>query len=182
MSKRQNNSAMEQKMISQDNKSGLRNPWFLGMLVAIIVVLGVNGAFIWFAMHNRSSLVDREYSTRDRKSDAAVLGDLQSHEALAWKITIKQPRDITMNSPAAFEISVADRGGEPVSGALEGGAYRPSDAGKDFATAFKEVSPGNYQGYISFPLKGYWELRIRIKRGGDVFEANTGRFSVATPH
>ena len=169
-------------MISQDNKSGLRNPWFLGMLAAIIVVLGVNGAFIWFAMHNRSSLVDREYSTRDRKSDAAELGDLQSHKALAWKITIKQPRDITMNSPAAFEISVADRGGEPVSGALEVGAYRPSDAGKDFATAFKEVSPGNYQGYISFPLKGYWELRIRIKRGGDVFEANTGRFSVATPH
>ena len=169
-------------MISQGNKSGLHNPWFLGMLVAIIVVLGVNGAFIWFAMHNRSSLVDREYSTRDRKSDAAVLGDLQSHKALAWKITIKQPKDITMNSPAAYEISVADRGGEPVSGALEVGAYRPSDAGKDFATAFKEVSPGNYQGYISFPLKGYWELRIRIKREEDVFEANTGRFSVATPH
>ena len=169
-------------MISQDNKSGLRNPWFLGMLVAIIVVLGVNGVFIWFAMHNRSSLVDREYSTRNRKSDAAVLGDLQSHKALAWKITIKQPRDITMNLPAAFEISVADRGGEPVSGALEVGAYRPSDAGKDFATAFKEVTPGNYQGYISFPLKGYWELRIRIKREEDVFEANTGRFSVATPH
>ena len=48
-----------------------------------MVVLGVNGAFIWLAMHNRSSLVDREYSTRDRKSDAAVLGDLQSHKALA---------------------------------------------------------------------------------------------------
>ena len=169
-------------MISQGNKSGLHNPWFLGMLVAIIVVLGVNGAFIWFAMHNRSSLVDREYSTRDRKSDAAVLGDLQSHKALAWKITIKQPRDITMNSPAAYEISVADRGGEPVSGALEVGAYRPSDAGKDFATAFKEVSPGNYQGYISFPLKGYWELRIRIKRGEDVFEVNADRFSVAMPN
>lgn len=169
-------------MISQDNKSGLRNPWFLGMLMAIIVVLGVNGAFIWFAMHNRSSLVDREYSTRNRKSDAAVLGDLQSHKALAWKITIKQPKDITMNSPAAFEISVADRGDKPVSGALEVEAYRPSDAGKDFATAFKEVSPGNYQGYISFPLKGYWELRIRIKREEDVFEVNTGRFSVAMPH
>ncbi|MDO8812247.1 MAG: FixH family protein [Gallionella sp.] len=169
-------------MISQNNKSSLRNPWFLGMLVAIIVVLSVNGIFIWFAMHNRSSLVDREYSTRDRKSDAAVLGDLQSHKALAWKITIKQPKDITMNSPAAYEISVADRGGEPVSGVLEVGAYRPSDAGKDFTTAFKEVSPGNYQGYISFPLKGYWELRIRIKREEDMFEVNTGRFSVATPH
>lgn len=169
-------------MISQDNKRGLRNPWFLGMLGAIIVVLGVNGAFIWLAMHNRSSLVDREYSTRDRKSDAAVLGDLQSRKALAWKITIKQPKDIAMNSPAAYEISVADREGEPVSGAMEVEAYRPSDAGKDFPAAFKEVSPGNYQGYISFPLKGYWELRIRIKRGENVFEVNTGRFSVAMPH
>ena len=166
-------------MISQDNKSGLRNPWFLGMLAAIIVVLGVNGTFIWFAMHQRSSLVDREYSTRDRKSDAAVLGDLRSHKALAWRVTIKQPRGITMNSPATYEISVADREGEPVSGAMEVEAYRPSDAGKDFATAFKEVLPGNYQGYISFPLKGYWELRIRIKRGEDVFEVNTDRFPVA---
>lgn len=169
-------------MISQDNKSGLRNPWFLGMLAAIIVVLGVNGTFIWFAMHQRSSLVDREYSTRDRKSDAAVLGDLRSHKALAWRITIKQPRGITMNSPATYEISVADREGEPVSGAMEVEAYRPSDAGKDFATAFREVLPGNYQGYISFPLKGYWELRIRIKRGADVFEVNTDRFSVAMPN
>ncbi|OGS93031.1 MAG: hypothetical protein A2X75_02210 [Gallionellales bacterium GWE2_58_10] len=167
------------KMISQDNKSGLRNPWFLGMLAAIIVVLGVNGAFIWLAMHKRSSLVDREYSTRDRKSDAAVLGDLRSHKALAWRVTIKQPRGITMNSPATYEISVADREGEPVSGAMEVEAYRPSDAGKDFATAFKEVLPGNYQGYINFPLKGYWELRIRIKRGEDVFEVNTDRFPVA---
>lgn len=168
-------------MISQDNKSGLRNPWFLGMLVAIIVVLGVNGVFIWFAMHNRSSLVDREYSTRDRKSDAAVLNDLQAHKALAWKITIRQPDVITINSPASYEISVADREGEPVSGAMDVEAYRPSDAGRDFATAFKEVSPGNYQGYISFPLKGYWELRIRIKRGEDLFEINSDRFSVALP-
>ena len=169
-------------MISQNNKSSLRNPWFLGMLVAIMVVLGVNGAFIWLAMHNRSSLVDREYSTRDRKSDAAVLGDLQSHKALAWQITIKQPNGITMNSPVTYQISAVDREGEPVSGAMEVAAYRPSDAGKDFTTAFKEVSPGNYQGYISFPLKGYWELRIRIKRGEDLFEVNADRFSVAMPN
>ena len=169
-------------MISQDNKSGLRNPWFLGMLVAIVVVLGVNGAFIWLATHQRSSLVDREYSTRDRKSDAAVLGDLRSHKALAWRITIRQPKGIMMNSPATYEISVADREGEPVSGTMEVEAYRPSDAEKDFTTAFREVSLGNYQGYISFPLKGYWELRIRIKRGEDVFEVNTDRFSVAMPN
>ncbi len=169
-------------MISQDNKSGLRNPWFLGLLVTIVAVLGVNGVFVWLAMHERSSLVDREYSTRNRKSDAAVLGDLQAHKALAWRITIRQPVGITLNSPAAYEISVADRDGKPVSGTMEVEAYRPSDAGRDFTTAFSEVSSGSYQGYISFPLKGYWELRIRVQRGEDVFEVNTDRFSVEMPN
>ncbi len=167
-------------MISQHNKKGIRNPWLLGMAVLIILVLGVNGTFIWYATHNRSTLVDRDYSTKDRKSNAAVVNDLQEQKALAWKATIKQPKSVVMGSPAEYEISVVDRGGMPVSGTLEVEAYRASDESKDFTTAFREVSPGSYQGYISFPLKGYWELRIRVKRGEDVFEADTDKFMVAT--
>lgn|SRR5574340_223622 len=166
-------------MISQDSKKGLRNPWFLGMMGLIAVVLGVNGTFIWLAMQNRPALVDREYSTKDRKSDTAALNDLEVHRALAWKTTIKQPKSIVMNSPTAYEIGVADRAGAPVSGMMEVEAYRASDAGKDFTTVFKETSQGNYQGYINFPLKGYWELRIRIKRGKEIFEVNTDRFMVS---
>lgn len=166
-------------MISQDSKKGLRNPWFLGMMGLIVVVLGVNSTFIWLAMKNRPALVDREYSTKDRKSDTAALNDLQAHRILAWKTIIKQPKVIVMNSPTAYEISVADRAGMPVSGTMEVLAYRASDARKDLTTAFKEISPGTYQGYINFPLKGYWELRIRSKRGEEIFEVNTDRFTVA---
>jgi hypothetical protein len=166
-------------MISQHSKKGLRNPWLLGMIGLIILVLGVNGAFIWFAMHNRSTLVDRDYSTKDRKTNAAVVSDLQEQKALAWKTTIKQPMAIAMNLPMTYEIGVVDRTNAPVSGTMEVEAYRASDAGKDFTTVFRETSPGNYQGYIKFPLKGYWELRIRIKRGEEIFEVNTGRFMVA---
>jgi nitrogen fixation protein FixH len=167
-------------MISQDSKKGMRNPWFLGMIGLIAVVLGVNGTFIWLAMQNHPALVDREYSTKDRKSDTAALNDLEAHRALAWQTTIKQPKSIVMNSLMAYEIGVADRAGLPVSGTMEVEAYRASDAGRDFTTAFRETSPGNYQGYIDFPLKGYWELRIRIKRGEEMFEVNTERFMVAT--
>jgi len=166
-------------MISQDNKKGLRNPWFLGMMGLIVVVLGVNGTFIWLAMKNRPALVDREYSTKDRKSDTAVLNDLQAHRTLAWQTTVKQPKAIVMNAPMAYEIGVADRAGLPISGTMEVQAYRASDASKDFTTDFRQTSPGNYQGYINFPLKGYWELRIRIKRGEDVFAVDTGKFTVA---
>ena len=166
-------------MISQHNKKGLRNPWLLGMVVLIILVLGVNGAFIWFATHNRSTLVGKDYSTKDRKSNAAVVNDLQQQKALAWKTTIKQPKPVVMGLPAGYEISVADREGAPVSGMLEVEAYRASDESRDFTTAFREVSPGSYQGYINFPLKGYWELRIRVERGKDIFEVGTDRFMVA---
>lgn len=166
-------------MISQENKNGLRNPWLLGMIGAIALVLGVNSIFIWFATHNRSTLVDRDYSTRDRKNNTAVVSDLQEQKALAWKATIKQPKPIVMGSPAGYEVSVVDREGVPVDGTMEVEAYRASDESKDFSTAFREVSPGNYQGYISFPLKGYWELRVRVKRGKDIFEAGTGKFMVA---
>lgn len=166
-------------MISQDNKKGLRNPWFFGVMGLMAVVLGVNGTFIWLAMQNRPALVDREYSTKDRKSDSAALNDLQAHRTLAWKTVIKQPKAIAMNSPAAYEIGVADRTGAPVSGTMEVLAYRASDASKDFSTVFRETSPGNYMGYINFPLKGYWELRIRIKRGEELFEVNADRFMVA---
>ena len=167
-------------MISQHSKKGLRNPWFLGMIGLIILVLVVNGTFIWLASHNRSSLVDRDYSTKDRESNAAMESALLGQKALAWKTTIKQPKPIVMGTPAGYEIGVVDREGVPVSGTLEVESYRASDANKDFTTVFREASPGNYQGYISFPLKGYWELRIRVKRGKDIFEVGTDRFMVAT--
>jgi nitrogen fixation protein FixH len=167
-----------EKLISQDNKNGLRNPWLLGMLALMAVVVGVNGAFIWLAMKNRPALVDREYNARSLKSDSAALNNLEKHRALAWQTSIKQPKTITTGSPAAYEIGVTDRAGAPVSGTMEVLAYRASDAARDFTTAFTESSPGNYQGYISFPLEGYWELRIRVKRGTEVFEVNTDRFAV----
>ena len=169
-------------MISQENKKGLRNPWLLGMIGLIVIVLGVNGAFIWFATHNRSTLVDRDYNTRDRKSNAAVVSELQGQKALAWKATVKPPKTMVMGSPASYEISVVDREGLPVDGMIEVTAYRASDESKDFSTSFSEVSPGNYQGFISFPLKGYWELRIRVKRGEDIFEVGTDKFMVEANH
>jgi hypothetical protein len=135
--------------------------------------------FMWFASHNRSTLVDRDYSTKDRKSNVAVLSGLQEQKTLAWKTTLKQPKSVVAGSPAGYEISVMDRDGAPVNGTMEVEAYRAADEGKDFVTTFREVLPGNYQGYITFPLKGFWELRIRIKRGTDTFEVGTDRFKVA---
>lgn len=166
-------------MISQNNKSGLRNPWVWGMLALIVVVLAVNATFIWFATKGtRSTLVERDYKTHDRKSNEEELKELSTKRALSWQTDIKRPKSVTMGIPAAYEIDIKDRAGKPVSGSMDVDAYRPSDAGKDFTTAFKEVAPGRYQGYINFPLKGYWELHIRVQRGDEKFGVATDKFMV----
>lgn len=167
-------------MISQSNKAGLRNPWLLGMLGLIVLVLGVNITFIWYSANgSRSTLVEQDYKTKDRKANDELLRELREQQSLAWQTTIKKPKELVVGTPTAYEISVADRDGRPVSGAMAVEAYRASDSSKDFTTEFKEVSPGNYQGFISFPLKGYWELRIHVKRGEDDFGVGTERFMVA---
>lgn len=165
-------------MLSQNNKKSWRNPWFIGMMGVVVTALLVNSVLIWYALHGRSTLVDHEYSTKDRKSDTETIDDIQAQNALAWKITVKLPKMVVLATPASYEINVVDRLGAPVNGEMEVVAYRPSDADKDFAVPFREVSSGKYQGYISFPLKGYWELRIRVKRGQDVFETESNRFLV----
>jgi len=165
-------------MLSQNNKKSWRNPWFIGMMGVVVMALLVNSVLIWYALHGRSTLVDHEYSTKDRKSDTETIDDIQAQNALAWKITVKLPKMVLLATPASYEINVVDRLGAPVNGEMEVVAYRPSDADKDFAVPFREVSSGKYQGYISFPLKGFWELRIRVKRGQDVFETESNRFLV----
>jgi hypothetical protein len=167
-------------MISQSNKSGLRNPWVWAMLTLILVVLTVNSTFIWFTQkEGRSTLVDRDYKSKDRKSAEELVSELKMQQALAWQTEIRKPESIVMGTPASYEIYVKDHEGKPVSGVMEVQAYRASDANKDFITVFKEVAPGRYQGYINFTLKGYWELHVFIRRGEERFGVNTKRFMVA---
>lgn len=168
-------------MISQGNKKSWRNPWFIGIVGVVVAALLVNSMLFWYAYHDKSTLVDHEYSTKDRKSDTETIDDIQAHNALAWKTTIKSPKVVTLAVPAVYEIDVEDKQGAPVSGEMAVVAYRPSNAEKDFVNSFKEVSAGRYQGYITFPLKGFWELRIRVQRGKEVFETESGKLSVMQP-
>jgi nitrogen fixation protein FixH len=168
-------------MISQENKSGLRNPWLLSIILLIILVLGVNITFIWYSANSqRSALVEQDYKTRDRKTTEAALKELGEYHYLGWQVSINKPEEIAVGKPISYEIRVTDKSGAPVTGgALEVEAYRASDASRDFTVPFQEVAPGSYQGAVAFPLKGYWELHIRVQRGEDKFQVSADRFKVA---
>ncbi|MFY9261412.1 MAG: FixH family protein [Gallionella sp.] len=166
-------------MISQSNKKAWRNPWLFGLLGLVLSGVAINVVFVLHSLDSsRSTLVDEEYNTRNHKTDGAFLKEIEAQGVLAWKTTLKQPKFVALNAPAPYEISVADLKGAPVSGQMEVTAYRASDAAKDFKVLFKEISPGRYQGFMSFALKGYWKLRIRVVRDKDVFETESEKFSV----
>jgi nitrogen fixation protein FixH len=166
-------------MLSQKNKKSWHNPWFISIVGVVAIAVLVNVLLIWYSLHRQSTLVDHEYSTKDRKSDQETISDIEARNALAWQTSVKLPKSVTVGLPATFAISVTDRQGVPVSGEMQVVAYRPSDAKKDFAVPFKEVSSGNYEGYISFPIKGYWELRIHVQRGKEDFEVESNKLLVA---
>jgi nitrogen fixation protein FixH len=166
-------------VISQEQKSGRKNPWLLGILALVAIVLAVNAGLIWLASHNGSALVDREYKAKNRKTGTDFLSELGSKQALGWKATINRPARVIKDEPTRYELSIVDPDGRPVSGEVTVEAYRAADASKDFSTRFKEVSVGNYQEFITFPLKGYWELHVRVVRGGELFTVSTNRFMVA---
>jgi len=42
-------------MISQNNKKGWRNPWFIGMMGVVVTALLVNFRMIWYGLHRRST-------------------------------------------------------------------------------------------------------------------------------
>ncbi len=168
-------------MTTQGEKKGFFNPWVMGMIGVVLAALAVNALLIWYSMHHRSTLVDHEYSTKNRKTDTETMNEIETRNALGWKVSIKPPQNLTLGIPASYDMTVLDRQGQPVSGNMEVLAYRAADASKDFVTAFQQTTPGNYHGVITFPLKGFWELRIRIVRDQEKFETETPRFRVAEP-
>lgn len=166
-------------MISQYNKKGWQNPWVFGLIGLVLSGVAINGVFLLNALgEDRSTLVDREYSTKNRKTGDEVVKEIEAQNALGWKASIKQPKVVSLDVATEYQVSVVDRDGQPVSGQVEVLAYRASDASKDFVIPFKETSSGNYQGMMRFPLKGYWKLRIRAVRGKEVFETEGSKFSV----
>ena len=86
-------------MISQNNKTGLRNPWVWGMLLLIMIVLAVNATFVWFATKGtRSTLVERDYETGNRTSNEEMLSELSAQKQLSWQTEIKKPGSVVIGN------------------------------------------------------------------------------------
>lgn len=157
-----------QKRFSQDNKEAFRNPWVIGWIAAIVVVLGVNAAFIVTAIITNPGLVDANYYEKGRDHERNFQSKLEARNRLGWQMKLDIPTEIMAGKNTGYHFSVVDRAGLPITGAVATLiAYRPSDASADLELAMNEITPGIYSVKAALPLKGIWDLTARVQLNGD---------------
>ncbi len=163
--------AMDETGFSQSNKRAFRNPWVLGWLGFLLLVIGVNAGMIITAVVTNPGLVESDYYEKGRDFERNVAKQLAARSALGWTLSLEPPERARINRPAPHRLTVVDKVGQPLTGAtVELHAYRPSDAAADFTVPLTETLPGQYSADIAFPLKGIWDLKVHVSRGEDAFD------------
>jgi len=162
-----------QQGFSQSNSRALRNPWVLGWIALVVIVLSVNIAMISMAFLSNPGLVVDDYYERGKDYEKTVNARIAAREALGWNLSLEMDRKPVQHQPSRFLLTAADKVGQPLRGAeVKVHAYRPSDADADFDATLREGRPGQYAGELNFPLKGFWELKMTIRRGEDRYDVS----------
>lgn len=157
--------------ISQDNPKAFRNPWVLGWIALIVVVLAVNIGFISLAFITNPGLVDKDYYEKSQDFEENLVKYRKARDELGWTYQTDFPQNPKVDTRALYRVSMIDKAGLPLTAAkVMVKAYRPSDASADFTAELSEVDAGIYEGYISYPLKGIWDITVDITREEDRFD------------
>ncbi len=157
--------------ISQSNKQAFKNPWVIGWLVIVAVVLVVNIGMISMAALTGPGLVERDYYEKGRHHERTVLQQIEADRQLGWKIGVTMDKPIP-NQQQTLRFTLTDRAGQPVSG-VEGTVtfYRPSGAKHDFTVQVNEVHKGIYESEVTLPLPGVWDLQFALAQGEKSYAA-----------
>ncbi len=159
-----------QNRISQDSRAAMRNPWVIGWILLVVVVLGVNAGMITLAITTNPGLVEEDYYEKGRDYERNMQTRKDARSALGWEVALEVPERLALNEPREFRLHIRDRVGLPVRQAhVTLTAYRPSDASADFELQLEEIQPGIYASRFALPLKGLWDLNARVEHGEDVF-------------
>jgi len=178
-----NKNSFSQKIsqkISQENPKALKNPWVIGWLILVAVVLSVNIGFISLAFITNPGLVDKDYYENAEDYEENLVKYRTARAALGWSYQSAFPNNPVLNSKTLYRLTMVDKAGLPLTAAnVKIMAYRPSDASADFTVKLAEIDAGIYEGHITYPLKGIWEITTVVVRGDDKYDF-TRRASIVT--
>ncbi len=172
------NPANDSPRFSQSSNRAFRNPWVLAWIGGILLVLGVNIAFIVTAIMTNPGLVEKDYYEHGKDQEENFIKQREARNRLGWQMKLDAVHKPILGQPARYTFNVVDTRGVPVAGdkaVIQ--AYRPSDVHADFSTEMQEIAPGVYSAELVFPLKGIWDLNAVLTKGEDSLKI-TQRISV----
>ena len=156
--------------ISQSNPRAWRNPWVIGWIALVTVVLIVNIVMISIAFITSPGLVSENYYERGQHYEKTLASKKAARDALGWNTSTDFPSTPVVNKNEVYRFNLVDSNSIPVSQAqVTATLYRPSDSKSDFSIVMNEVVTGVYAAEIRFPLKGQWELIVSVKRSADEY-------------
>ncbi|HYN77033.1 MAG TPA: FixH family protein [Lamprocystis sp. (in: g-proteobacteria)] len=154
-----------------------RNPWVLGWLGLILVVLAVNVTFIYLAVSTSPGLVSEDFYDRGQEYERTLVSRLAKDPG--WTMRLDFPDDLRPGVPATVRVVLVDKAGQPVTpDQVTFFAYRPSDKTRDFSAPMVAEGPGRYAASVSFPLFGAWDGLIAVGQGEE--EVTNGERIIVT--
>ena len=158
--------------ISQTNNQPHKNPWVIGFMGIVATFLIVNAVFVITAFYTSPGLVVEDYYERGREYEKNALKMLAAtHNTHDWHTKLDMAKNIKTSEKNAIRFIAVDGRGLPIEGAqVQFVAYRPSDASADIFSEMKEIAPGMFESIVAFPLKGIWDVNIKVQQGQDKYE------------
>jgi len=154
-----------------ERKTAWRNPWVIGWIGLVLVVLGANALMVYLSIGANPGLVVDDYYDRGQDYEDNMLKRLARDPG--WTMTVHPPAFVGVQEPARFRFTVSDRDGRPASpDQVTFYAYRPSDQRHDFSRPMIALEPGLYEVEVSFPLKGVWDILVSVRQGEEEYNSS----------
>lgn len=114
--------------------------------------------------------VSQDYRQKETEYNAYLQRMAEQRER-DWQIKKGWETTPVAGKTVVFKLSVADKNGEPISGALvEGKFIRPGNVKLDIPVVLTENGQGTYHASLSLPQPGRWELLLLIRKDEIVHE------------
>ena len=134
------------------------NPWLVGWISLVVVVVCVNITMITLSVTSSPGLVTEDYYQHGRNFEERGLPDKQ------WQLTLSHSAEIHLGQPLTLTLE-ARQGDYTLAGAdAVLYFYRPSDKDLDFSQPMTEIAAGRYSGQVTFEQLGVWDMIVELKQ------------------
>ncbi|WEJ62871.1 FixH family protein [Thiomicrorhabdus lithotrophica] len=161
------------KQDTRDWSVAWKNPFVIGWVVILFIVLSVNFFMVSMAIVTNPGLVVDDYYDQGKRMDV-ILAEQKKMEQIGWQLEVDMPI-LSEGKKDLVKLSVKDKEGKPLD--VETAIlyfYRPSDRNLDGQLVMNKIDgTGMYEQSFSLPLKGKWDLIMEVTKGDLRF--NIGR-------